>query len=88
MPPIEEDLKRADELAQEAVNTWGAQMMPPDFSSIFDKACRYLDAKKLAELYRLRNGLIDEVAQAEEIARREFVEAYRAWRETQRGVVS
>jgi hypothetical protein len=88
MAPIEDYLKRADALAQEVVNDWGLQVkagngayLTPEFLDIFDKACRYQQAKGPADFYRSRNALTAEVAQAEETARRTFVEAYKPWAE-------
>jgi hypothetical protein len=81
---IEEYLKRSDELAQNVVDAWGVNMqagngelLSNDFKALFDKACTYRLAKRLADNYR-ENGVPTEQVAAEEIAARQaFAETYK-----------
>lgn len=90
MTSFEDYLTNAEALAQEVVNVWGihtqagnADSLTPEFMDVFDKACRYQEAKQPADFYRKRNALpTDEgqrAAQTEETARRVFIEAYKPW---------
>jgi hypothetical protein len=90
MPSIEEYLTNARSLAQEMVNAWGVQVqagnaasLTPEFLDIFEKACRYQQTTGPADFFRSRNALMSEegaeAANAEETARRIFIEAYKAW---------
>jgi hypothetical protein len=52
MPPIGYCVGHAEELAQEVVNAWAVNMragsagsLTDDFKALFDKACRYRDAR-------------------------------------------
>ena len=79
-------------LLKKAVNAWGVQMqagngdsLTPEFLDIFAKACRYQETKRPADFGRSHNLLTDEVAQAEDSARRAFVEAYKPWFEKHTG---
>jgi hypothetical protein len=56
-----------------------ANSLTPEFLDIFEKACRYQEAKKSADFYRSRNALPEEIAEAEETALRTFVDAYKPW---------
>jgi hypothetical protein len=89
VPAIEEYLESAPKLAQDIVNEWGfhtqagnANFLPPAFLHIFEKACRYRQVKENGDFYRSRNSLSVADAQAEEAARRTFIEAYRPWAES------
>ena len=51
MPSLAEDIERADHLAQEVVNEWGASggdaaPLTADFRALFEKASRYRSAKE------------------------------------------
>jgi hypothetical protein len=70
MPPIGYCTEHADELAQEVVNAWAANMqagnadsLTDDFKALFDKACRYREARNAT-------------------TRQAFAEAYKAFEET------
>ena len=88
MPSIEEYLEHADGLAQEVVNAWrmnmragNAALLTDDFKTVLDKACRYRDARKVADNHRQFKILSESVAAEEEATRRAFAEAYKAFRE-------
>jgi hypothetical protein len=81
----------ADTLAQEVVNTWGlhtqagnAKVLTPEFLDIFEKACRYQEAKTAADFFQSRNALSESGAETEEAARRTFIEADKPWAEKHR----
>jgi len=88
MPPLEEYLKNADRLGQVVVNAWGrntqvgnARLLTPQFKELFEKACLYRNARRLANNQRKFN-VISEQAEAEEMAvRQAFAEAYKAFYE-------
>lgn len=84
MPSIEEYLERADDLAQEVVNAWGVNMqagnaalLTDEFKSVFDKACRYRDAKEVADNHREFSMLSERDAAEEMTTRQAFAEAYK-----------
>jgi mevalonate kinase len=84
MPPIEEYLQRADELAQEVVNAWGVNMqagnaasLTDEFKAVLDKACRYRNAKEVADNHRQFNMLSERDAGEETATRQAFAEAYK-----------
>jgi hypothetical protein len=86
MPAIEDEERRADESAQQVVDAWGvnvragnAALLTDDFKALFDKACRYRDAKSLAENHREFNMLTEREATEEKSMRHAFLEAYRAF---------
>jgi len=88
MPAIEEYLENAPKLAHDIVNervfhtqAGNANYLPPEFLHIFEKACRYQEVKENCDFYRSRNSLSVADAQAEEAARRTFIEAYKPWAE-------
>jgi hypothetical protein len=91
MPPIEEYLEQADELAQNIVNAWGintqagsGELLSNDFKALFDKGCTYRTAKQIADTYR-ENGVPSErVAAEESAARQAFAEAYKSDSERRR----
>jgi hypothetical protein len=96
MPSYDDYLGNAEALAQEVVNVWGIHMqagnrdsLTPEFMEVFDKACRYQEAKKPADFYRERKALpTDEgqkAAQTEETTRRAFIDAYKPWAEKHAG---
>jgi hypothetical protein len=64
MPPLEEYLEHADDLAQQIVDTWGvnvpagnAPLLTTRFKVLVDKACLYKNAKRLADNHRQYNVL-------------------------------
>jgi hypothetical protein len=66
--PIEEYVEHADELAQEVVNFWGMTVkdgdgatLAEDFMAVFEKACEYRNAKKIADNHRRANILTEPV---------------------------
>jgi hypothetical protein len=84
VPSLRKCIEHADELAQEVVNAWGgnvsagnAARLSPDFKALFEKTCRYRDAKQLADNHRQFNALSEKDAAEEIAARQEFAEAYR-----------
>jgi hypothetical protein len=84
MPPIEEYLERADDLAQEVVNAWGVNMracnaalFTDEFKAVFDKVCRYRDAKEVADNHRRFDMLSERDAAEETTTRQAFAEAYK-----------
>src|SRR2546426_7158266 len=84
MQTIEWYLERADELAQQFVNTWGllkANKLADDFMDVFNKACDYRNTKKVADNHRENNILSEQVAAAEQSARLAFAQAYKAFEE-------
>jgi hypothetical protein len=90
MPPLHKYLERADELAQEVVNAWGqagnAAPLPTQFKNLFEKACLYRNAKRLADNHREHNVLSEEDAAKEKVTRQLFTEAYRAFYEKHAGM--
>jgi hypothetical protein len=90
MPPLEKYVEHADELAQEVVNSWGANAtagntasLSSDFMALFNKACLYRDARKIAQNRREFHILTESEAVEEISARQAFAEAYKAFREKQ-----
>jgi hypothetical protein len=86
MQPIEKYLERSDELAQEVVNAWGTNMragnadfLTDDFKALFDKACRYRNAKSTADNRRQFGALNERDAAEEAIERQAFGEAYKSY---------
>lgn len=84
MAPLEGYLEHADELAQEVVNAWGVNTragipLTDDFMAVFDKTCRYRDAKSQADNSRRVNILSEQVVAEEKATRQAFVEAYKAF---------
>ena len=88
MPPIEEYLKQADKHAQEVVNAWGlsttaghAADLTPEFKALFEKACLYQTARKLADNHRKHSVLIEYDEAEEKAMRQAFAESYKAFHE-------
>lgn len=93
MPPIEEYLEHADELAQEIVNAWGVNMragngafFTDEFKVVFDKACRYRNAKNDADNHRQVNVSSEGDAAEETATRQGFAEAYKTFWEKHQAV--
>ena len=93
MPTFEDYLEDAAVLAQDVVNAWGfsvqagnRHLLTAEFSDVFDKACRYQERKQSADFCRACSALSEEQAQAEDAARRAFVQAYLPWVEKHRAV--
>lgn len=93
MPTFEGYLKNAAVIAQDVVNAWGLNVqagnrdsLTAEFLDVFEKACRYQEKKQSADFYRAHNALSGECAQAEDAARRTFIQAYLPWVEKHRSV--
>jgi hypothetical protein len=90
MPPIEEYLEKADILAQDVVNAWGVNMqagsaprLTNKFKELFNKACLYQNARRLAKNHRQFHALSEEEAAEEQATRQAFAEACKAFYEKQ-----
>jgi len=77
-------LANADELAQRVVNVWGPYAsvgrqneLPADFMDLFEKACRYRDAKDIADNRREFNSLTQRDEAREADTRLDFAKSYR-----------
>lgn len=95
MPPLEEYLKRADNLAQRVVETWGINVqsgnaafltqskifLTTQFKVLVDKACLYRNARRLADNHREYNVLSEEDVTEEKATREAFALAYKAYYE-------
>jgi len=86
MSTTEGDEKRADEWAQNVVDAWGANvtagnaaLLTEEFQSLFKLACRYRDAKSVAENHRQFNVLTQREAAEEDRTLREFLKEYEAF---------
>ena len=81
MPPqLEFD---AGLLAQDVVDAWGTVMqggkgkaLSADFESLFEKACAYRIAKRIADNHREYERLTKEEAEQEQVTKKEFLKAY------------
>jgi hypothetical protein len=86
MPPLEEYLEHADDLAQHVMEAWRVEgqggndaLLPTQFKALLDKACLYQHARKLADNHREHN-VLSEKDEAEEKATREaFALAYKVY---------
>ena len=83
MPRLELD---ADEAVQDVLNAWGAnrtslepQPFNADFSALFDKMMVYRNVKTIADNRREHNRLTKEEAQREQVTKKTFLDAYRAF---------
>jgi hypothetical protein len=86
MPPIEEYLEQADELAQEVVNAWAINKNAgtdtiPEFDALFDKTCLYRTAREIADNHREFNLLSEQGAAEEKATWQAFAESYKAFHE-------
>lgn len=86
MPSLEQYLEQADKLAQEVVNAWGvnvqagnAVLLTAQFKVLLDSACRYRDARRLADNHRQFNVLGEQAEIQEKATRKAFAEAYRVF---------
>jgi hypothetical protein len=86
--PIEKYMEQADELAQEVVNAWAmnvqaghAKDLSDDFKALFELTCRYRTTRETADNRRQFNLLSAGEAANEESCRKEFVLAYKQFRE-------
>ena len=86
MRPIEWYLEHADELAQKVVDAWEPNIQPgeppsftEDLKALFNKAYRYIEAKRQADDRRQSNTLSEADVSEEKAARRAFAEAYEAF---------
>jgi uncharacterized protein YktA (UPF0223 family) len=76
----------ADEAAQDVLNAWGAyrtnvdqKPLSADFGTLFEKMQGYRNAKSIADNRREQNRLTKEEAQREQVTKKEFLDAYRAF---------
>jgi len=88
MPPLAEYLERADDLAQQVVDTWetNAQVgksafLTTRFKALVDKACLYKNARRLADNHRKHNVLSEHDEAGEKLTRELFALAYKAYYE-------
>jgi hypothetical protein len=95
MPPLEEYLEHADELAQHVVETWGINVqsgnaafltqskafLTTQFKVLVDKACLYRNARRLADNHRDYNVLSEQDESEEKVTREAFALAYKAYYE-------
>jgi len=86
MPPLEQYIKQAHGLALEVIKTEGVsrqagKLSSMQFKDLFDKACRYLDAKRVADNRREYLVLSVQEAMEEKESQREFAEAYKSFHE-------
>jgi hypothetical protein len=72
----------ADEFAQEIANVWGAathagnsKELSPDFKQLFDKACNYRIAKKVADNSRENDKLTAQEAAEEQATKKALLDA-------------
>ena len=84
--PLEQYIQHADELAQQVVNVWGSytsagdgDKLRPEFMALFDKACRYRDARDTAKNHREFRALTKDEETRESQTRLEFAKAYKVW---------
>ena len=85
MPPLEEYLEHADDLAQHVVDTWranvpasNAPLLTTRFKVLVDKACLYKNARRLADNHRQYNVLSEQDEAEEKTTREAFAVAYKA----------
>jgi hypothetical protein len=76
----------ADEAVQDVLKAWGAcrtsvepQPLSADFTALFAKMQEYRNAKSIADNRREQNRLTREEAQREQVTKRDFLDAYRAF---------
>ena len=87
MPALEGYLEHAEKLAQEVVDTWGVNFqatndaLNAEFKNLLEKACRFREAKALADTHRKRGDLTQQAATEEREKRQAFAEAYKAFYE-------
>jgi hypothetical protein len=88
VPPLEEYLEHADDLAQRAVETWEvnaqagkASFLTTQFKVLVNKACLYKNARRLADNHRTHNVLSEEDEIEEKVTREAFALAYKAYYE-------
>ena len=88
MPPLEEYLEDADDLAQRVVDTWranvpasNAPLLTTRFKDLVNKACLYKYARRLADNHREHNVLSEQDESEEKATREAFALAYKAYYE-------
>ena len=88
MPPLQEYLEHADDLAQHVVYAWelkvqgsNAALLPTQFKALLDKACLYQNARKVADNHREHNVLSEQDEAEEKVTREAFALAYKAYYE-------
>jgi hypothetical protein len=82
----DEQLERADKLAQEVVNAWevnvsagNAAVLTGQFKALMDSACLYQDARSIANNRREYGMLSEQEKAEEEAARQAFVKTYESF---------
>jgi hypothetical protein len=88
MPALEQYLENAAEDAQRVMNDWGMNIragngpvLSAEFLALNEYACRYFDARSVADNHRKFSGLTEEDAAREAATRLEFAKAYMAYHE-------
>ena len=88
MPPLEEYLEHADELAQRVVDAWEANaqagkaaFLTTRFKALVDSACLYKNARRLADNHREHNVLSEHDEAGEKLTRELLALAYKAYYE-------
>jgi hypothetical protein len=88
MPPLEEYIELADDLARQVADSWGenvqagsAAFLTSQFNALVDKACLYRNARKLADNHRHHNVLSEQDEAEEKATREAFAIAYKAYYE-------
>jgi hypothetical protein len=88
MPSLEQYLEQADKLAQEVVNAWGINvqagntpLLTAQVKVLLDNACRYREARTLADNHRQFNVLGKQAEAQEKTTRQAFAEAYKVFDE-------
>jgi hypothetical protein len=70
------------QLAQDVVDAWSTAMqgggaaLSADFKALFEKACAYLAAKKIADNHREHGRSTEQEAEREQVTRKDFLNAY------------
>lgn len=88
MPSLDQYLEQADKLAQEVVDAWGVNLqagntdlLTAQFKVLADNACRYREARTLADNHRQFNVLGVQAEAQEKATRQAFAEAYKVFDE-------
>ena len=86
MPPIEEYLEKADKLAQDVMIAGGVNMQAGNaprvtnqFKALFNQACLYQNARRVANNHRQSYTLSEQEASEEQMTRQACAEACRVF---------
>jgi len=86
MITVEQCVEHVDEIVQQVINSWAMvtkaghnEDLTPEFKEVFELACQYRDAKRLADNHREFNMLSEEDAARETAKRDEFAQAYKQY---------